>query len=183
MKNTKDKKLHKNGALRSAKESAYVAVFVALLIAVQLSLSAIPGVELVTVLFVSFAFSFGVGRGMVAATAFSLLRQLIFGFHINVLFLYLIYYNFLCALFGFLGKRIQKPKKALVLLICIACVCTVLFTLIDCVITPLWLSYTKRAAKIYFKASLAVMFPQVICTAVTVGVLFLPLHSVFRRLK
>ena len=87
----------------SAKELAYISVFVALLIAVQLILSFIPGVELVTVLFVAYSFSMGVRRGMLAATTFSLLRQLDFGFFPTVLVLYLIYFNLLCLLFGLLG--------------------------------------------------------------------------------
>ena len=57
--------------LRAAKECAYLAVFVALLIAAQFVFSFLPGVEIVTVLFVGYAFVFGVKRGMLAATAFS----------------------------------------------------------------------------------------------------------------
>lgn len=178
-----DGQLHKKRALHSAKESAYVAVFVALLIAVQLALSVLPGVELVTVLFVSFAFVFGKGRGMVAATAFSILRQLVFGFHPQVLILYLVYYNLLTLLFGAIGQRMQNPKRKLILIVLLACVCTVCFTLLDNIITPIWLGYTKRVAKLYFKASLTFMLPQLVCTAITVSVLFLPLYGVFRRLK
>ncbi len=183
MTNNGDKKSRKQGALRSAKESAYVAVFVALLIAVQLALAVLPGVELVTVLFVAFAFVFGIGRGMVAATAFSILRQLLFGFYPNVLLLYLVYYNLLTLLFGLLGKYVKPSGKKLIVIVLLACVCTACFTLIDNIITPLWYGYTRRAAEIYFKASLTVMLPQIVCTAVTVGVLFLPLYGVFRRLK
>ena len=182
MRNT-EKKLHSKGTFRSAKESAYVAVFVALLIAVQLALSVLPGIELVTVLFISFAFVFGMGRGMFAATTFSIVRQLVFGFYPQVLILYLVYYNALCLLFGWLGKRFASPKGKLLILVLLACVCTVCFTLMDCAITSLWFAYTKRAAMIYFKASLAFMLPQVVCTAFTVSVLLLPLYGVFRRLK
>ena len=60
----------KKGVTHSAKECAYIAVFVALVIAAQLAFSAVPGVEVVTVLFVAYAFTFGVARGMIAATAF-----------------------------------------------------------------------------------------------------------------
>ncbi len=182
MKN-EEKKLHRKLVLRSAKESAYVAVFVALLIAVQLALSLLPGIELVTVLFIAFAFVFGKGMGMAAATAFSLIRQIVFGFFPNVLVVYLVYYNLLTALFGFLGKRFSTPKGKMVILVAVACVCTVFFTLIDCVITSLWYAYTRAAVRIYFKASLTFMIPQVVCTAVSVGGLFLPLYAVFSRLK
>ena len=86
----------------TAKECAYIAVFVALVISAQLVLSAIPGIEVVTVLFIAYAFTFGVVKGMFSATVFSLVRQLLFGVDLKVLVLYLIYYNFLTALFGIL---------------------------------------------------------------------------------
>ena len=93
MNGEKERKTTKKKMVRSAKECTLVAVFVALLIAAQLVLSAVPSVEVVTVLFAAFAFSFGTCRALTAATAFSLLRQLVFGFFPTVLILYLIYYN------------------------------------------------------------------------------------------
>ena len=53
------------------KDCAYIAVFVALTIAAQLCLSFLPGVEVVTVLFVAFSFVFGCRKGIAAATAFA----------------------------------------------------------------------------------------------------------------
>ncbi len=172
--------LHKKRALHSAKESVYVAAFVALLIAVQLALSVLPGVELVTVLFVSFAFVFGKGRGMVAATAFSLLRQVLFGVFLNVLILYLVYFNLLALIFGAIGNSARKKGRVkLWLITLIACLCTVGFTLFDNLLTPVWYGFTPKATKTYFIASLPFVFPQVICTFLTVGYLFLPLKKVF----
>lgn len=165
--------------MRSAKECAYLAVFVAVVIAVQLVFSAVPGMELVTVLFVAYAFVFGWKRGMAAATVFTLLRQLLFGFFPTVLIVYAVYYNLLALLFGLLGKKIKTSYKYLLLLTAIACVCTVAFTMLDNVITPLWYGYSARAAKAYFYASLPFMLPQVFCTAVSVAVLFIPLQKVF----
>ena len=77
-KEKRDEKRGKRVAVRSAKECAYLAVFVALLIGSQLPFAALPGVEIVTLLFVTYAFVFGICRGMLAATAFSLLRQFVF---------------------------------------------------------------------------------------------------------
>lgn len=168
-----------NIVMRSAKECSYLAVFVALVIAVQTVLSLVPGVELVTVLFVAYAFTMGPWRGVIAATAFSLLRQLVFGFYPTVLVLYLIYFNLLTASFGLLGKAIESPLKRLPIIVIIACVYTVIFTMIDNVLTPWWLGYDKRAATLYFKASLPFMIPQVICTAISVAALFYPLYKVF----
>lgn len=173
----------KNRVITAGRECAYLALFVALLLAAQLVFAAIPGVELVTALFVAFSFSFGIRRGVLAATVFSLLRQFVFGFFPNVLILYLLYYNLLALLFGFLGGKVQKPVKALWWLTLLACFCSVCFSLFDNIITPLWYAYTKEAAKAYFFASLSVLLPQVICTAVTVGVFFLPLQRAFTFVK
>ena len=162
--------------VRSAKEIAYIAVYCALLIGGQLLFSALPGVELVTLLLVCFAFVFGVVRGCVCATAFSLLRQLIFGFFPTVLILYLVYYNLLCLCFGWLGKRWQgKEKRRLVWLVLIACVGTVLFNLMDVLLSTLWYGYTPKGAQAYFVASWSFTLPQVACNAVMVGLCFLPL--------
>ena len=86
-------KINKKKVVNTAKECAYIAIFVALVIAAQMVLAVIPGVEFVTVLFVSYAFVFGWKRGVTAATVFALLRQFIFGFYPQVLVLYLLYFN------------------------------------------------------------------------------------------
>ena len=172
-----------NGKNKSSKELAYLAVFVALTVAAQWVFSAVPGVELVTVLFVSYAFAFGKRRGVVAATAFSLLRQFIFGIYPTVLILYLVYYNLLTCVFGFLGEKIRQPKKDLIFLTAVACIGTACFSLLDNIITPLWYGYSSREAWLYFYYSLPFAFTQIICTAVTVGVLFLPLEKVFSNAK
>ena len=167
----------------SAKECAYLAAFVALVLALQLVFAAVPGVELVTVSFVAYSFAFGIKRGCVAATAFALIRQLVFGFFATVLILYLVYFNLLACLFGWLGKSMRISGKNLIWVVLTACVCTVFFSLFDNVLTPLWYGYSKRAAKAYFFASLPFMLPQVLCTAVSVSVLFLPMVKVFFMAK
>ncbi len=177
------RKTVKQRALRTSKEIAYVAVFVALVIAAQLVFAMIPGLEVVTVLFVSYAFAFGVCRGTLAATAFSLLRQLVFGFVPSVLALYLLYFNFLTSLFGLLGRIVKRPSLNLWWLVVIACVCTALFSMLDNLITPFWLGYGWEETKKYFVLSLPVMFPQIGCTGVTVGFLLLPLVKAFRLSK
>lgn len=168
---------------RTSKDCAYIAVFVALLIAAQLCFAFIPGVEIVTVLFITYSFTFGVKRGVLAAVAFSLVRQLVFGFFPKVLVLYLLYYPVLGLLFGWLGRKVKSPVRALWWLTLTACACSVFFTMIDNIITPLWDAYTKEAARAYFFASLPVMLSQGICTAATVAFLFLPLERVFRLVK
>ena len=169
----------KMGIKSAAREVTNLAVFVALVIAAQFALSFVAGVELVTVLFVAYAFVFGVRRGMLAATAFTLLRQLLFGVYLNVFLLYIVYYNLLTAIFGSLGKRIKTPLKSLWWILLVACACTLCFTLLDNVITITLYRYTQKAAKIYFISSLPVAFSQMLCTVITVGGLFLPLRKVF----
>ncbi len=223
-----------------AKRVAVCAVAVALLIAVQFTLSMVPGVELVTVLLLCFCYAFGIYMGMITATCFSLLRCIIFGFYPNVLILYLVYYNVFALIFGILGKHRASPWLCIFIMICvsalsayfaatglpisilyqkkvtillwvlfalstaililycilliidrsksgretasvtmIAVVCTICFTLLDDVISPLFYGYGKDAAWAYFLASLYVMIPQALCTLLSVFILFIPLKKVF----
>ena len=170
-------------AVRSAKECAYVSVFVTLVVVAQLAFSSLPGVELVTVLFISYAFVFGVRRGVLAGVAFALVRMLVFGFSPTVLILYLLYFPALAAAFGGLGHAVKKTLFALWWLVIIACVCTASFSLIDNLITPIWYGFTAKATKAYVYASLPFMVPQIVCTAISVSVLFLPLEKALRFAK
>ncbi|MBQ9081748.1 MAG: hypothetical protein IJY26_03850 [Clostridia bacterium] len=240
----------------SAKDIALVAVTVALLIGGQLALSMASGVEIVTILLLCFSYCFGAKRGMLAATAFSLLRCFIWGFYPTVIVLYLIYYNLFAFLFGLMGARqseeaenkfnfvkiiftellfllifatcvfiiteqIQisfllldglktlswlilsvngfgfvtynallfltkkfpafKRIQRVLFIAAVASVCTICFTLLDDIITPLFYGYTYAAALAYFDASFAAMIPQTLCTIVTVALLFHPLTKIFNR--
>ena len=90
-------------------------------LAVQCALSFVAGVELVTAFLLVFCYVFGAKYGMVTATAFSLLRNFIFGFAPDVIVLYLIYFNAFALLFGAMGKRRSRIAEyvcpALVLLL------------------------------------------------------------------
>jgi energy-coupling factor transport system substrate-specific component/cob(I)alamin adenosyltransferase len=86
---------------------------VAILVAAQLCFSMLAGVEVVTVLFVAYAFVFGWKRGVIAAVSFSLLRQLVFGFFPQVLCLYLVYYPLLTLFSGCWGKTKRQRRKSL----------------------------------------------------------------------
>ena len=175
---------HPKTKAKRAKEIVYLALFVALAIATQTALSILPGVELVTLLFVSYAFAFGAKNAMLAATAFSLLRQLIFGFFPTVLILYLIYYNALALGMGLLGKAYkEKVGKALLPVTILSCFYTVGFTFIDFLITSYIHGYSAQAKQVYLAASLPVMATQVVCVAVTVGALFYPLCKIFKAIK
>lgn len=143
-------------------------------------MSGISGVEIVTVMLLCMCFSYGVRTGLAIATTFSLLRCLVFGFQVNVIALYLIYYNAFAAFFGWLGTRftgrISVARQLVV--VAFAVVFTACFTLLDDVITPFVYGFNRNAAKVYFLQSLTAMIPQSICAAVTVSILFTPLTKV-----
>lgn len=102
------------------RDIAVCAMMAAFLIAVQYVLGYVPGVELVTVLLLTFSYCFGAAMGMTAATAFSLLRCLLWGFEPKVIVLYLVYFNLFAFAFGMLGRRAGKPVAAWIVPVIIA---------------------------------------------------------------
>ena len=170
--------------MKKTKSIVRVAMCVALLIGGQLALTGISGVEIVTVMMLCFCFCYGIPTGLAIATTFSLLRCFVFGFQVNVIVLYLVYYNLFALFFGFLGKRFSGKLSLLkmVVIVASAVVFTVLFTLLDDVITPLMFAFHPNAAKVYFYQSLYAMIPQSVCTLITVSVLFAPLAKVIKKI-
>lgn len=162
-----------------------VAMCVALLIAGQLALSSVTGIEIVTVMLLSFCYCYGVRHGIAIATTFSLLRCFVFGFQINVIVLYLVYYNLFAIFFGWLGGHFTGKNALLrtVVIVVAAVVFTALFTLLDDVITPLIFGFNENATRVYFYQSLAAVIPQTICAAVTVTLLFHPLTRVIKKVN
>ena len=158
---------------------------VALLIGGQMALSGVSGIEIVTVMLLCFCFHYGIRYGIAVATTFSLLRCFFFGFQINVIVLYLVYYNVFALFFGWLGKRITGkitlPK--LCVIVASAMVFTVLFTMLDNVITPLIFAFHKNAAAVYFAQSLYALVPQTFCTMATVSILFVPLIKILQKIS
>ena len=171
--------------MRAAKEIALNGVFTALLIGGQIVLSGISGVEIVTVLLLSFSYYFGIRRGLFVANAFSLLRCLIFGFFPNAIILYLVYYNLFVLAFGLLGIRFKKELNLVIhiILVIAACIMTIIFTGLDDIITPLYYRFSIDAMRAYALASLTAVIPQVICTIVTVSFLLPILNRVFGNIK
>ena len=162
-----------------------VAMCVALLIGGQLALSSVTGIEVVTVMMLCFCFCFGIGHGVAIATTFSLLRCFVFGFQINVIVLYLIYYNLFAVFFGWLGRLFAGKMSLLktVIVVASAVVFTVCFTLLDDIITPLIFAFHPNVARIYFLQSLYAVIPQSICTVVTVSVIFHPLTKIIKKIN
>lgn len=168
-----------------AKDFALIGVYTALLLGGQFALSFVAGVEVVTVLMLSFAFHFGFRRSLLVANAFCILRCFIFGFFPTVVILYFIYYNLFVLLFAFIGKRFKGKLSIIkvVIIVCCAALCTACFTLLDDVITPLFYSFDKAATKAYFIASLYTMATQMACTLITVTLLFPPLNALFNKAR
>lgn len=171
--------------MKTAKEISIISVFVALLISGQLALSAVSGIEIVTALTVSFFYFFGLKRGLIVATAFSLLRCIIFGFIVNVVILYLIYYNLLALVIWLASKALKSQTKIkdIIIVTAIAVLMTVLFTIIDNVLSLVMYGLSQNAFKVYVQASLLTMVPQMICVAITVPLLFVPLIKIYKTIK
>lgn len=160
--------------MNSAKKIILPGVFTALLIGGQLALSGISGIEVVTVLLLTFVYKYGIVQGLLVANSFTLLRCFIFGFMPNVILLYLIYYNIFIFVFGFIGKlfRHEYSIKKHIMVVIVAVVMTVFFTITDNVLTPLMYGFTENASKAYFVASFYTVIPQIICTFATVLIIF-----------
>lgn len=168
-----------------AKDLAIIGVYTALLIGGQFALSFVAGVEVVTVLLLTFAYRFGFRRSLIVANAFCILRCFIFGFFPTVILLYFIYYNLFVLLFAFIGKRFKGKLTAvkLIIIVCTAALANACFTLLDDIITPVFYSFDYAAAKAYFITSLYTMATHVICTVITVSILFPPLNLVFGKIS
>ena len=171
--------------MNKAKFIVRVAMCVALLIGGQLALSSISGIEVVTVMMLCFCFCYGIRHGVAVAVTFSLLRCFVFGFQINIIVLYLIYYSLFAVFFGWLGGRFsgRMSLARTVIVVAAAVVFTVFFTLLDNIITPLMYAFHPNVARIYFLQSLYAVIPQSICTVVTVSVCFHPLTKVIKKIN
>jgi hypothetical protein len=169
--------------MNRAKTVALISMCTALLIGGQFVLSGVVGVEIVTVLLLCFSYCFGCRMGIAIATAFSLLRCLFFGFFVNVVVLYLIYYNLFALFFGWIGKRISKfcyPVKTAIVTFS-AMIFTAFFTLLDDTLNIVLYSMNRNAAITYITASIPALVSQIICTLVTVSVLFIPLTAIIQN--
>ncbi len=86
----------------------------------------------------------------------------------------LVAFNVFCALVKSKVLKSGRPLK-IFLFTAVAAVCTVCFTLLDDVISPLIVGMDSLTALTYFYGSFLAMLPQVICTVATVSTLYFPL--------
>lgn len=80
-----------------------------------------------------------------------------------------------------LAKNKSAKGRELAAETTLAVICTIGFTLLDDLITPLVLGYTADAARAYFAASVYVMIVQSLCALITMLLLFNPVSEVFKR--
>lgn len=150
-----------------AREIACIAVVVALLVGGQVALSAVSGVEVVTILLLTFSFTFGSRAGVLAAVAFSLLRCFIFGFYPTAIVLYLIYYPLFALAFGALGAGGIKRFSRFPLWAAIAVNILLVITAAACaVLAATTILKISRLAVVMVKTLLWVIFA--LCTALLV---------------
>ncbi|MCD7728939.1 MAG: hypothetical protein LUI60_03405 [Clostridia bacterium] len=97
----------------------------------------------------------------------------------------------LCTAFDvlYILCRIGKVKSAdtlvLVLVTAVAAVCTICFSLLDDIITPLVMGwgFSSVTTSAYFYGSFIALAPQTVCTIFTVSTLFLPITSLLKKVK
>ena len=83
---------------------------------------------------------------------------------------------------SFLKKSQFFKEKKLIALVAIASTFTILFTLLDDVITPLVYGWSLGAWQAYFYASFSAMLPQTVCTIISVFLFFYPLEKLFNKI-
>ncbi len=81
------------------------------------------------------------------------------------------------------GKLRSPATLKLAVAAAVAALCTISFTLLDDVITPLFMGWGLFSATsaTYFYASFLALAPQTVCAIVSVSVLFLPLAVLFKK--
>ena len=191
----------------AAKVIAVTAVYAALIVGVQVTLSFAAGVELVSLLIIVYSAAFGVRRGLLTALVFVCLRGLVFPYsYLNILIIYVVHFPILAIVSGLYGKLIggvfdrREELKArgeslknplyralstrFVLLLIGLCVIvglhTACFTLFDDLIAPPLLGLGEKSAKAYFIRSLPTLATHVTCVAGSVALLFTPLFGAIR---
>ncbi len=90
----------------------------------------------------------------------------------------------LCAVYDFVFFSAVKGRYETLKIIVVAstgAAMTVIFTLLDDIVTPLIFGYSKLTALAYFYASFTAMLPQTVCAAVTCATLFGPLNAVMKK--
>ena len=174
-------KIDAKTAKLSALQIAYVAVCAATVTAGKTALSAIPNVEIVSLLLAAYGYCFGIS-GVLSSFVFCGVEILIWGAGSWVV-LYFIYWPALAVLFAVFGRLKIKNKIVITLT---ACVMTTLFGVLSSLIdtglfTGFHENFWSRFAVLYVRGG-AFYLTQIICNAVAFTLLFPPLCALLRRI-
>lgn len=164
------------------KRIALIAVFSAMLTGAKFALSWIPNVEIVTLLLVVFAYSYGIKYAMPVAVVFSLTDILIYGFGYWVLS-YIIHWNALVLAICILKNKGVKSEYIYALAVCIM---TFLFgfssSFIDVSLSGGFINFGSRFLT-YYIAGAVFYIVHIACNTVFVLILFKPLSDVAVKMK
>ena len=166
----------------SVTDVALTGVMAATLEAVKLALSALPNIELVSLLLALYGYVFG-PCGVLAAVIFVVAEMLIWGINTWVIS-YLIYWPLIALLFWFLGKKGVKTRFVIT---GIAVVMTfffgVLTSLIDVgLFAGYWENFLLRFS-IYYARGIWFYVIHIVSNAAVFLTLFTPLEALFQKLK
>ncbi len=165
-----------------AKKVALIAIMTATIEAGKLALSAIPNVEVVSLLCAVYGYVFGL-VGVVSIVLFVGIETLIWGVNTWVLS-YLIYWPTVCMIYWLLGRH--KVKSRLIItavIVVLTAFFGVLTSLVDVgLFSGFWDNFWQRFA-IYYSRGIVFYVVQIACNAIVFPLLFLPLANVLTKFK
>lgn len=165
----------------SVTDIALTGVMAATLEAVKLALSALPNIELVSLLLALYGYVFGLS-GVLAAVIFVVAEILIWGLNTWVIS-YLIYWPVFALLFWLIGKKISNRFAITGIAIVMTFLFGVLTSLIDIgLFSGYWDSFFERFT-IYYLRGVWYYVVHIVCNTVVFITLFKPLEALFRKLK
>jgi len=165
----------------SVTDIALTGVMAATLEAVKLALSALPNIELVSLLLALYGYVFGLS-GVLAAFVFVAAEILIWGLNTWVIS-YLIYWPLLALIFLLISKRISNRFIITGIAVIMTFFFGALTSLVDIgLFSGYWNNFFDRFA-IYYLRGVWFYVAHIACNLVAFITLFKPLESLFRKLK
>lgn len=165
----------------SVTDIALTGVMAATLEAVKLALSALPNIELVSLLLALYGYVFGLS-GVLAAIVFVVAEILIWGLNTWVIS-YLIYWPLFALLFWIIGKKISNRFIITGIAVVMTFFFGVLTSLVDIgLFSGYWDRFFDRFA-IYYLRGAWFYVAHIACNLVAFITLFKPLEALFKKLK
>lgn len=160
---------------------ALVGVMAATLEAVKLALSALPNVELVSLLLALYSYVFGL-VGVLASVIFVAAEVLVWGLSSWVIS-YLIYWPLLALVFWLVGKKISNRFIITGIAVVMTFFFGILTSLVDIgLFSGYWSRFWDRFL-IYYLRGVQFYVVHIVCNAVVFLILFKPLEALFKKLK